>query len=409
VSRLSDECLVILSARSVDSEAIHILEAVRCANRDCPVLVVTTSLSTEAVLCAMRAGASDLLESTAPEGKILETISSLAHRFRQTNRTGIPDTSSVGFQKMVGSGPAMTRVKDQMARVTGAECNVLITGESGTGKELAAELIHHYSPRRARPFVAVNCAAMPDTLLESELFGHERGAFTGADARRDGKLQYAAGGTLFLDEVGDMSLTGQAKILRAIESRVIQRLGSNIDTHVQVRIIAATNHNLEKLVPENKFRQDLYYRLNVARLGLPPLRERREDIPELAEHIVRQLSARQNERPRRIENEVIKRFQQHDWPGNIRELRNVLESILVFSSSRTIGLTDLPAQLRSGLRPSGSSYNDEHDRILEALNSTSWNRNKAAQRLSCSRMTLYRNMRKHAISINTHCHDRAHD
>lgn len=203
---------------------------------------------------------------------------------------------------------------------------------------------------------------------------------------------------MFLDEIGEMSLAAQAKILRAIDSRVIQRLGSNVDTRVQVRLIAATNQDLELLTHEKKFRHDLYYRLNVVRLALPPLRERPEDIPELVEHIVRDLSTQQNERGPHIESDVIQRFQLYHWPGNVRELRNVLESILVFSSSKSIGLGDIPMQILHTLRSFELPYGDERYKILSALTSAHWNRNCAARILSCSRMTLYRKMAKYAIS-----------
>ena len=194
-----------------------------------------------------------------------------------------------------------------------------------------------------------------------------------------------------------MSLLAQAKILRAVDNRVIQRLGSNVDTVIQTRLIAATNQNLERMVLDKAFRQDLFYRLNVVRLSLPPLRERREDVPELIDHLVRELSARHNERPRRFQNEAISCLQVYDWPGNIRELRNVLESILVFSTSKTVGLSDLPPEVRSRPRTSNAGSEGRREKILGALNSASWNRKKAAESLQCSRMTLYRDMKKYAI------------
>jgi DNA-binding NtrC family response regulator len=339
--------------------------------------------------------------------KIVATLKSLDARRREYLVPLSADNRLIGSQHMVGNGAAMTRVHSQLSRIAAADVNVMITGESGTGKELAAELIHQNSRRRTRPFVAINCAAVPDTLLESELFGHERGAFTGANAPREGKLQHAAGGTLFLDEIGDMSLVAQAKILRAVDSRVIQRLGSNVDTRVQVRLIAATNQNLELLIQEKKFRQDLYYRLNVVRVAMPPLRDRPEDIPELVDHMVRNLSQQQHARAPRIEGEVMRRFQLYPWPGNVRELRNVLESILVFSSSRSIGLCDLPSEIRHSLRSSEPPYGNERSNILSALSSADWNRNSAAKILCCSRMTLYRKMAKYAIPAVKRTADRA--
>ena len=291
----------------------------------------------------------------------------------------------------------MSNIRRQIARVAANDANVLITGESGTGKELVAELIHENSRRRAAPFVAVNCAAIPDALLESELFGYERGAFTGAATAREGKLQHANTGTLFLDEIGDMSLASQAKILRVIENRVIQRLGSNVDTVVSFRTVAATNQDLDGLVREKKFRKDLYFRLNVIRLHLPPLRERCEDIPELADLIVCESSQRQGQTMRRLESDVIRRLQGHSWPGNVRELRNVLESILVYSDSRSIGLAEVPPNIRKTLF-SRSPQPDERSRILTTLDSANWNRTKAAAMLGCSRMTLYRKMVKYSMT-----------
>jgi DNA-binding NtrC family response regulator len=388
VTYFSPECMVVLSSSAMDSETVHLAKLVRHIDHFCPLLILTSSLSADAAICAMRAGASDLLEQTASAEKIVATLKSLDARHREYQPCQNMDNRLIGGERMVGSGMAIMRVRGHLCRIAVADVNVMITGESGTGKELAAELIHQNSRRRARPFVAINCAAVPDTLLESELFGHERGAFTGASVARDGKLQHAAGGTLFLDEIGDMSLLAQAKILRAVDNRVIQRLGSNVDTRVQVRLIAATNQNLEFLTHEKKFREDLYYRLNVVRLAMPSLRDRHEDIPELVEYMVRDLSTQQNERAPCIENEVIRRFQLYPWPGNVRELRNVLESILVYSSSKSIGLGDIPTEIRHTLRSLESSYGDERYKILTALISADWNRNHAARILSCSRMTL---------------------
>jgi DNA-binding NtrC family response regulator len=299
--------------------------------------------------------------------------------------------------RLAGGSALMRQIKSQIARIAHADVSVLITGETGTGKELVAQLIHRNSRRSARLFVAINCAAVPDTLLESELFGHERGAFTGADVSREGKLQHASGGTLFLDEIGDMSLVAQAKILRAVESRVVQRLGSNQDTPVQVRLLAATNHDLESLAKEKKFREDLFFRLNVVRLTLPPLRERLEDIPELVEHTLRELQQRNHGPLRRIDDDVVRRMQAYHWPGNVRELRNVLESMTVLSSSRSVGLADLPSHMKNVVRSSAPNYGDERSRIIVALTSADWNRNRAAEILCCSRMTLYRKMVKYSI------------
>jgi DNA-binding NtrC family response regulator len=392
------ECLVVLFSSNEDNETLRIAREIRDGDHHCSLLLVTRAVSVDLALAAMQAGVSDVLEHTAAPERWSATIASLlAHHF---DCRSVPDPGheSRDCSTLIGSSTVMSQVRQQVLKVAATDSNVLITGESGTGKELVAQMIHKGSRRGARSFVAVNCAAVPETLLESELFGYERGAFTGAHNAHEGKLQHAAGGTLFLDEVGEMSLMAQAKILRAVETRIIQRLGSNVDRRVQVRLVAATNQNLERLVDEKRFRQDLYYRLNVVRLCLPPLRERLEDIPELVGHILRDLTAEQHAGARNVEGDLVHRLQEYDWPGNVRELRNVLETILVFSSSRSLGAGDIPADIRQRLKSSRGPCSDERSTILSALNSSYWNRNDAAKKLACSRMTLYRKMEKYGIA-----------
>lgn len=396
-NRFSPECLVVLGSSSLD-ENLALAREIRSADDHCTLLLALPRLSTELVVRALRTGISDLLDDAAAPEQTNEMINTLVARHRGCRSYPQIADETDASSTLVGSGAAMSRLRREVMKVASAEANVLITGESGTGKELVAQLIHKQSRRRARPFVAVNCAAVPEGLLESELFGYERGAFTGAHAGHEGKLQHAAGGTLFLDEVGEMSLLAQAKILRAVDTRVIQRLGSNDDTRVQVRLVAATNQNLERLVEEKRFRQDLFYRLNVVRLGLPPLRERLEDMPELVEHILTDLGRQQQQGARNVEGEMVRLLQRYNWPGNVRELRNVLESVLVFCSSRSIGPEDIPVEIRQKLRSSLPPYADERCKIISALDNTHWNRNAAAKILSCSRMTLYRKMGKYGIA-----------
>jgi DNA-binding NtrC family response regulator len=397
VDRYSPECAVVLASAIAGPDTMRIAEQVRRIDQRCPLVILTSSISAETAICAMRAGVSDVLERNAPKEKIIASLKTLTGR-RHDQELPHPDGHDlIGGRQIAGGGAAMRRIRAQIARVSAAHVSVLITGETGTGKELVAQLIHRNSRCSGRAFVAINCAAVPDTLIESELFGHERGAFTGASVSREGKLQHASGGTLFLDEIGDMSLIAQAKILRAIESRMVQRLGSNLDTPVNVRLIAATNQDLEGLTREKKFREDLYFRLNVVRLELPPLRERLEDIPELVELIVAELSQRHNGRVRRVEDDFIRRLQRYPWPGNVRELRNVLESVLVFSSARSLGVSDLPEHILHTPRSSAPGYGGERSKIIAALNSSNGNRNKAAEILCCSRMTLYRKMVKYSI------------
>jgi len=274
---------------------------------------------------------------------------------------------------------------------------VLITGETGTGKELFAELVHKKSKRRHRPFVAINCAAIPDTLLESELFGHAKGAFTGAETGQDGRLKAADQGTLFLDEIGDMSAYSQAKILRVIENKEIQRLGCPRGIPVDLRVVAATNQDLDQLSRENKFRRDLFFRLNVARIHLPPLRERKEDLPALVQHYLDHFSRLYNHKVQQFTDEALDCMFAYDWPGNVRELKNLIESIFAEGPQTSITLADIPTHLRTRCAEMKSLPEDERGRLLWALAATNWNKSKAAAKLRWSRMTLYRKMERYNI------------
>jgi DNA-binding NtrC family response regulator len=392
----SPKCAVALRVCDVTSETLRTVEQIRGVDETCPVLVQTSSVGAASAVAAMRAGASDILDYSASAAELAASFERISGRHHSRENRQSAASALAGGNRLLGNCAAISEVRKQIARAAASDSNVLITGESGTGKELVAELIHRNSPRNESPFVAVNCAAIPESLLESELFGYERGAFTGAAASRDGKLRAAGAGTLFLDEIGDMPLTAQAKILRAIENRVIQRLGSNVDCPVLFRVVAATNQDLEQLTRDKRFRHDLYFRLNVVRMELPPLRERCGDIPELADNILRDLTQRRKEPERRLEDEVMQRLQRHSWPGNVRELRNVLESILVYSSSSLIGLSDLPGHI-SRILASSTSSRDERSKIVSALTSTGWNRDEASKLLHCSRMTLYRKMLRYSI------------
>src|SRR5262249_31815944 len=264
--------------------------------------------------------------------------------------------------------------------------------------ELVAEMVHRQSRRRDRPFITINCAAIPDSLLESELFGYERGAFTGAQARQEGKLKEADGGSVFLDEIGDMSAYGQAKILRVIEGKEIQSLGRNGNIPVDVRIIAATNQDLEAMVGEGKFRKDLFFRLNVARIHLPPLRERKEDLPYLINYYVHHFNACFGRNVERLPDEAVESLFAYDWPGNVRELKNLLEAVFVEMPSGDSATPQLPLQFRRCCAELKSTPADERQRLLWALSMTNWNKSKAADKLQWSRMTLYRKMARYKIS-----------
>jgi DNA-binding NtrC family response regulator len=379
--------LVVLEA------SLEAAEAVRRADRFCPILWIIPAVTQDLLFAAMRTGINDILPASCSRGTLEETVNRLTP-LKPCNA----DDEWAGGPRIVGTSAAIRKVRLDIRKLAAVRSNVLITGETGTGKELAAESIHSQSTRSAQPFVSINCAALPDSLLESELFGHERGAFTGAQCARPGKLQFANGGTVFLDEIGDMDLHAQAKILRVIETRNVQRLGGNRDIPIDIRIVAATNRNLEELVAERRFRQDLYYRLNVARIHLPPLRERREDIAALLDHALEDLNRRTEKPPLVLDAALLSCLTEYAWPGNVRELRNVIESAHVFCSSRTIGRHDLPAYLGAGLGPAEPpAPEDERNRLLHALDSAEWNRTEAAKILHWSRMTLYRKMQKHAI------------
>jgi transcriptional regulator with PAS, ATPase and Fis domain len=290
------------------------------------------------------------------------------------------------------------RIVGQLDRIAATHSTVLITGETGTGKEVAARYIHACSERAMQPFVSVNCAAVPDTLLESELFGYERGAFTGAQSSTDGKFHHAHQGTLFLDEIADMTPAAQAKILRVLETYEVWRLGARRGTRVNVRIIAATNCELERLVGEGRFRSDLYYRLNVARVMLPPLRERRFDIPVLVAYYVQRMNLQFDRKLAGFTEASMKRLQSYGWPGNVRELKNVIEAAFIDLPSGRIQLADLPESVRERLREAAEAPADEAARIITTLNEMHWNVSRAAHTLHLSRMTLYRKIAKYGLS-----------
>jgi transcriptional regulator with PAS, ATPase and Fis domain len=314
---------------------------------------------------------------------------------------GISDNSSLPEAyldaTMIGGSSAMREIKAYILRIATTDCTVLITGETGTGKELAAEAIHRNSPRRQRPFVCINCAALPDSLLESELFGYERGAFTGAYSSYAGKLKLAEGGTVFFDEIGDMTQYAQAKILRAIEGKEVYRLGGKKGISIDVRVIAATNQDPERLVADRILREDLYHRLNVARVHLPPLRERKEEILPLLNHYTRVLNRRYGSEVIGLTEEALDSLLKYNWPGNVRELKNLLEAAFINLPSRKISFMDLPKMFQKKFKELEGLPQVERDSVLSALFACNWNKSKAAQKLHWSRMTLYRKMAKHQI------------
>ena len=314
--------------------------------------------------------------------------------------------TTYAFDGMVGRSKNMQDVYTLMQRAAESDITVLIQGESGTGKELVAKLIHYNSPRKAGPFVAVNCAAIPETLIESELFGHERGAFTGASTRRIGQFEHAQGGTVLLDEIGDMPIALQAKLLRVLEEREIQRVGGTATIPIDIRVIAATNRDLESAVKDGGFRADLFYRLAAFPFIIPPLREHREDIPLLVAHFLQDHAERADETMRGISPAALQTLLAYDWPGNVRELRNAIERALLLETTDRLQVSNLPPQL-SAMAPSPTAPGDpaqplslqeaERRAVVHALEASDWNITKAAQVLNINRVTLYRKLRKYNL------------
>jgi two-component system response regulator HydG len=300
-------------------------------------------------------------------------------------------------ESIVGVSPAIVALRDYLPKVAKSSATVLITGATGSGKERVAQAIHAVGPRAQRPFVPVNCAALPESLIESELFGHERGAFTGAIAASRGLIGGADGGTLFLDEIGEMHARAQAKLLRVLETKEVQPVGSSRATPVDVRVIAATNQPLEDQIASAGFRRDLFYRLNVVRIDLPPLKDRREDIPVLVRHVIAKLNARDDCHVRPPDAELLNCLLAHDWPGNVRELSNLVEAVFIDPPDGPIALEHLPPTFRAIFLRYRTAAGDERDRLISALEQTSWNKAEAARCLNWSRMTLYRKLAQYRL------------
>ena len=364
------------------------------------VLLATDRPSVRLALDAARSGIHELVNLPPRRDELLRALAR-ARTARAGSATEIPPAEGppMSARALVGHSPAMLEVYNQIARVAPGTATVLIQGESGTGKELVARAIHAHGPRGNGPFVAVNCAAIPDSLLESELFGHEKGAFTGAVARRTGRFERASGGTILLDEIGDMGIAVQAKILRAVEAREIERVGNGASIPVDVRVIAATNRDLRAAVAEGRFREDLFHRLPVLRIDLPPLRERGDDLELLTMHFVRQHAARHGKRIRAVTERARALLRAHRWPGNVRELANVLERAVIVSTDETLGDEDLPDELRGAAAepgkdasPSGIATLAEAEarHIRLALDAAGGRVGEAARILGIHRNTLAR-------------------
>ena len=395
-----------------DVGGLEVLQDARRLQPEAVVLLVTGYGSVETAVDAMRLGAADYLTKPVRISELRTRLSRALEtgRLRRTNRELRKQLDKrYGLEGIIGQSSAMQRVFDVLQQVSSTHATVLILGESGTGKELVARGIHVNSPRKEKPFVAVNCAALSQGLIESELFGHVKGAFTGAITAKEGVLVYADGGTLFLDEVGDMPLETQAKLLRVLETREVQPVGGNATRKVDVRLVAATNRSLRELVAQGKFREDLLFRLQVVTLVLPPLRERPGDVPLLLEHFVGTLAREHGREVRGISPEARALLVRYDWPGNVRELRNAIENMVLLTRHDVLDVDDLPEHIRLATGQPGKAGGHyelagrplaevERDLISATLELTEGNRHKAAKLMEIGERTLYRKLREYGLS-----------
>lgn len=395
--------LVLLDIWMPGLDGIETLEKLVSLFPDLIVIMMSGHGSIETAVKAIKLGAYDYIEKPLSLEKITLMVKHALTEFRlQQENVSLKKL----FQKkytMVGESQAIQRLREQISMAGPSQSRVLISGENGVGKELVARAIHAESPRRERPFYEINCAAIPETLIESELFGHERGAFTGAQSQKKGQFELADRGTLFLDEIGDMALATQSKVLRALQEQEFYRVGGGERVKVDVRVIAASNKNIAEEIKKGAFREDLYYRLNVIPLRVPPLRERSDDIPLLINHFLGEVSREQGVKPKQVSSEAVAILKDYPWPGNVRELRNLIERLMIMVPSAMITPADLPefleeslpplkfAEAPDSLRAARSLFEKEH--ILSRLKEHDWNVQQTAETLQIERTYLYRKMK----------------
>ena len=402
--------LVLTDLALGDVDGIAVMRASKAARPEVPVVLITAHGSEKVAVSAMKAGADDYVPKPFDNDELRLVIARELARTKlaREHRLLLERVErEVGFGALIGSGAAMRRVFDTILRVAETDLGVLVRGESGTGKELVAQAIHQRSPRRERPFIAVNCAAISPELVESELFGHEKGAFTGAIAQRQGRFEAADGGTIFLDEIGDMPLATQAKVLRVLQERRLERVGSTRPIDVDVRVIAATHRDLEAEIEAGRYREDLYYRLRVVELRLPPLRERVEDIPALAERFLAKIAERTSQPKRRLEEGALRALCGHAWPGNVRELEHAIQRAAVLAEGEAIGAAELdlarPGRRMAGLPEAGVSFAEakraaiaefERAYLTAALAAHDGNISRTADAIGIARQSLQQKLRE---------------
>ncbi len=408
--------LVLLDIKMPKIDGMEVLETIAEEGPDVPVVMISGHGTIETAVDATKLGAFDFIEKPPDLNRLLVTVRNALDRGQletknRRMRQAINEQSTGDLPPLIGESEAIRDIKDTIERVAPTEARVLISGENGTGKELVAKWIHYRSERSDEPLVEVNCAAIPKDLIESELFGHEKGSFTGATQQRIGKFEQAHEGTLFLDEVGDMSLSAQAKVLRVLEESKIERVGGEHSIPVDVRVIAATNKNLMEEIEEGTFREDLYHRIGVILIDVPPLRERREDIPLLTEHVAQRVAQRNGLPPKTFSEEALQRLKRYEWRGNVRELYNVIERLLILVDKETIDSSDVDQFVQPGVGGSGAtqelihSYDDfteardqfEKRFIERKLNEHEWNVSQTAETIGIQRSHLYNKLNKYGI------------
>ncbi len=401
--------VVLLDMRMPGMTGLDVLQKMHEEAMTTPVIMLTAFGNVGSAVEAMKIGAWDYLTKPTDNDELLAVVKKAAEHVRLTreNRDLKKQIGQLRDSKIIGNSQEIRRVVELIEQVGPSEANVLILGESGTGKELVAQQLHEQSARAGGPLVKVNCAALPENLLESELFGYVRGAFTGAAQDKPGRFQLAGGGTLFLDEIGELPLTLQAKILRALQERIVEPLGGVTPVSIDVRFIAATNRDLPAMIADGKFREDLYYRLNVLEIRIPPLRERIEDIPVLVDYLLDKLGRKNNRPIRTVSREFLNALCRHEWRGNVRELENVLERALILCRADTLDLRDLPDHLLAPGAPSPSCQPQPGENPLEAaerqalqetLRKYAGHRERTAQALGISRRTLQYRLKKYGLT-----------
>ncbi|HEX8558555.1 MAG TPA: sigma-54 dependent transcriptional regulator [Pyrinomonadaceae bacterium] len=413
--------LVLTDLRMPHGSGIDVLRASKAAAAETPVVLMTAYGSVDEAVQAMKEGAHDFLQKPVDSNHLLLLVGrALEHTRLRTENVLLREEWSrrYGFPRIVGESEAIRRAVAETQRVAQTDTTVLLLGESGTGKELFARAVHHLSPRRDRAFVAINCAAIPETLIESELFGHERGAFTGATERRPGKFELASGGTIFLDEIGELHVGAQGKLLRAIEEKVVDRIGGRAPVPVDVRVVAATNRDLQAASDAGEFRRDLYFRLAVFPVRVPPLRERGDDVELLARHFAAKLGRELRKREAALSDEALRALRSHAWPGNVRELENAIERACILADTATLTPADLGLTAGGAARPADATEDPaagfdlsgtlaeaaeraaravERRKIADSLRAHDGNKTRAAEELAVSYKTLLTKIKEYGL------------